>query len=107
MLRLLAALVVAVTGVWALAYTRADEAPKPEPDSEYVRKMIPTKIAGSYKCGELIELRVRDRMAYLVKPTGKVDPQKRWVWVFPFWLHINDGHGRLHHRFYVERLLDA
>jgi pimeloyl-ACP methyl ester carboxylesterase len=46
-------------------------------------------------------------MAYLVEPTGKVDPQKRWVWTFPFWLAINDGHGRLQHRFYVERLLAA
>jgi hypothetical protein len=27
-------------------------------------------------------------MAYLLKPTGKIDPQKRWVWDFPFWLTI-------------------
>ena len=40
---------------------------------------IPTKIAGAYSGGELVELRVRDRIAYLIKPTGKVDPQKRWV----------------------------
>lgn len=43
---------------------------------------IPTKIAGTYKGGELGELRVRDRIAYLIKPTGKVDPKKRWVWTF-------------------------
>ena len=47
---------------------------------------IPTKIAGTYSGGELVELRVRDRIAYLIKPTGKVDPQKRWLWDFPFWL---------------------
>ncbi len=84
-------------------------APKPEtPEhAEYVRKMIPTRIAGTYKSGKLIELSVRGRMAYLVEPTGKVDPQKRWVWTFPFWLSIDDGHGRLQHRFYVEKLLAA
>jgi pimeloyl-ACP methyl ester carboxylesterase len=84
-------------------------APKPEtPEhAEYVRKMIPTQISGKYQGGKLIELRVRGRMAYLVEPTSKVDPQKRWVWTFPFWLSINDGHGQLQHRFYVEKLLAA
>ena len=68
---------------------------------------IPTKIAGTYKNGELVELRVRGRIAYLIKPTGKVDPQKRWVWDFPFWLAINDGFGAVAHRYYVEQLLAA
>ena len=68
---------------------------QPQPDPEYVRKMIPTKIVGTYDGGDLIELRVRDRKAYLVRPTGKVDAQRRWVWIFPFWLGINDGHGNL------------
>jgi pimeloyl-ACP methyl ester carboxylesterase len=68
---------------------------------------IPTKIAGTYKGGELVELRVRDRIAYLIKPTGKVDPQKRWLFVFPFWLAINDGFGNVAHRYYVEKALAA
>ncbi len=68
---------------------------------------IPTKITGTYKGGELVELRVRERMAYLIKPTGKVDPQKRWVWDFPFWLAINDGFGEVAHRYYVEKALAA
>ena len=46
-------------------------------------------------------------MAYLVKPTGAVDPQKRWLWEFPFWLGINDGFGSLQHRDYVEKALAA
>ena len=79
----------------------------PPPDPEYIRQMIPTKIAGTYPAGKLIELRVRGRMAYLVQPTGTTDSKKRWVCVFPFWLDINDGHGRLHHRFYVDKLLAA
>src|ERR1700722_5105524 len=85
----------------------ADQKRTISPDPEYIRKMIPTTISGSYCAGKLIELRVHGRMAYVVQPTKKVDSQKRWVWVFPFWLEINDGHGRLHHRFYVEKLLEA
>jgi hypothetical protein len=68
---------------------------------------IPTKIAGTYSGGELIELRVRGRMAFLVRPTGKVDPRKRWLWDFPFWLAINDGFGNIAHRYYVEKALAA
>src|SRR3954468_24481361 len=68
---------------------------------------IPTEVAGTYKGGELVELRVRGRLAYLIKPTGKVDPHRRWVWDFPFWLAINDGFGKVAHRYYVEQLLAA
>lgn len=67
----------------------------------------PTKVAGTYQGGELVELRVRDRLAYLIKPTGVVDPHKRWVWDFPFWLAINDGFGNVAHRYYVEQFLAA
>lgn len=68
---------------------------------------VPKKISGAYQGGELVELRVRDRLAYLIKPTGKVDPQKRWVWDFPFWLAINDGFDNVAHHYYVEKLLAA
>lgn len=70
-------------------------------------RMVPTKIEGKFNGGELVELRVSDRIAYIVKPTGTVDPQKRWLWEFPFWLGINDGTGSLQHRNYVEKLLAA
>jgi pimeloyl-ACP methyl ester carboxylesterase len=46
-------------------------------------------------------------MAYLIRPTGKVDPQRRWLWDFPFWLAINDGFGNVAHRYYVEKALAA
>jgi hypothetical protein len=68
---------------------------------------IPTKIAGAFSGGELVELRARDRIAYLIKPTGKVDPQRRWVWDFPFWLAIDDGFGNVAHRYYVEKAWPA
>lgn len=68
---------------------------------------VPTKITGAYPGGELVELRVRDRLGYIIKPTGKVDPQRRWVWDFPFWLAINDGFDNVAHRYYVEKLLAA
>ena len=76
-----------------------------QPDPEYIRKMIPTKVVGTYRGGELVALRFKDRNAYVVKPTGKVDAQRRWIWIFPFWLGINDGHGSLQHRHYVEAYL--
>jgi hypothetical protein len=50
---------------------------------------------------------VRVGLAYLIKPTAKVDRQKRWVWDFPFWLVINHGFGHVAHRHYVEKLLTA
>jgi hypothetical protein len=46
-------------------------------------------------------------LAYLIKPTGKVDPQKRWVWDFPVSLVINHGFSHVAHRHYVEKLLTA
>lgn len=87
----------------------ADEPNPPvaKPAAKRDSQKIPTKIAGTYRGGSLTELRVRDRMAYLVKPTGAVDPQRRWVWVFPFWLGIDDGFGHLAHRYYIEKALAA
>lgn len=78
-----------------------------ESQAERAVRMVPTKIEGKFRGGELIELRVHDRMAYVVKPTGAVDPRKRWLWEFPFWLGINDGFGNVQHRNYVEKLLAA
>lgn len=68
---------------------------------------IPTKIAGAYSAGEWVELRVRDRVAYVIKPTGRVDPQRRWLWDFTSWLAINDGFGGVAHRYDVEKALTA
>lgn len=91
------------------ATVRADEQQPTAPlsDAERAVRTIPTKIAGTYQGGELVELRVRERMAYVVKPTGMVDGEKRWLWEFPFWLGINDGFGQLQHRNYVEKALAA
>ena len=87
----------------------ADEPASPvsKSDADRAALTIPTKIAGTYRGGELVELRVHDRLAYLVKPTGTVDPQRRWLWEFPFWLGINDGFGNLQHRNYLEQALAA
>ncbi len=76
-----------------------------QPDAEYIRKLIPEKILGEYKGGKLNALNVAGRPGYVIEPTGPVDPQRRWIWIFPFWLGIHDGHGVLHHRWYVERYL--
>jgi hypothetical protein len=91
-----------------LASTAPAEQPQAElSDAERAVRMVPKKIAATYQGGELVELRVRDRMAYIVKPSGTIDPKKRWLWEFPFWLGINDGFGNLQHRNYIEAALAA
>jgi pimeloyl-ACP methyl ester carboxylesterase len=89
-------------------------ADQPQPGSPVAKsaapravQKLPTKIAGTYRNGRLLPLQVRGRIAYLIKPTGPVDSQKRWVWEFPFWLGINDGFGNVAHRHYVEKALAA
>src|SRR5215469_17859034 len=107
--RLAAAISCVVAPAVAVTATMADESPAPASQSNATRdaQKIPTKVSGAYEHGELIELRVHDRMAYLIKPAGKVDPERRWIWDFPFWLAINDGFGKVAHRYYVERVLAA
>ncbi len=61
----------------------------------------------AYRRGKTVRLRIRGRFAYLVEPNGRVDPHRRWVWIFPFEHALADAEGRVTHRFYIERLLDA
>jgi pimeloyl-ACP methyl ester carboxylesterase len=106
-IRVLALLLVALLSGGRAA--RGDEpkaATVPNANARPIEK-VPTKIAGTYQGGELVELRVRDRIAFVVKPTGAVDPNKRWIWEFPFWLGVEDGFGSIAHRHYIERALAA
>jgi len=61
----------------------------------------------NYPDGKLITLRVGNRFAYLIKPTAKLDPSKRWVWIFPFEHALGTASGSVEHRFYVNELLAA
>jgi hypothetical protein len=96
---------LAVLFFGTLGFCEDKKAAAPLSAAERAVLTVPTKISGTYRGGELVELRVRDRMAYLVKPTGPIDPQKRWLWEFPFWLGCNDGFGNLQHRNYLEKAL--
>src|SRR5262245_7925487 len=108
MARLISLAVIVVATMPAQDPPRAaDGSAKAAADAEYFRKLIPSTITGRYEGGELVVMRVHGRNAYLIKPTGRIDPGKRWVWIFPFWLGVNDGHGRLHHKLYVESYLAA
>jgi pimeloyl-ACP methyl ester carboxylesterase len=102
--------VVVLCGVLTNVVAAEDKQPN-SPASKSIAERnamkVPIKIAGTYSGGDLAELRVRDRLAYLIKPSGKIDPQKRWLWDFPFWLAINDGFGNVAHRYYVEKALAA
>jgi pimeloyl-ACP methyl ester carboxylesterase len=66
----------------------------------------PRKTDGSYPQGELVRLEVDGRRAYLIRPAGKMDDQRRWIWVAPFWLAVNEK-GAVEHRMYVDRFLAA
>ena len=79
------------------------------------RSLPATKVPGprdvmsipSYRDGKLTTLRVGGRFAYLIEPRGKVDPSKRWVWIFPFEHALESAGGGVEQRFYVEELLAA
>jgi pimeloyl-ACP methyl ester carboxylesterase len=64
-------------------------------------------IEGSYTRGELLRLEIDGRRAYVIRPTAKIDPKRRWIWVAPFWLAVQDERGTVQHRLYVDRFLDA
>ncbi len=67
----------------------------------------PKPIEGTYSAGELTTFDVEGRRAYLIRPTKKVDPAKRWICVGPFWLAVASDKGVVEHRMYVERFLEA
>jgi pimeloyl-ACP methyl ester carboxylesterase len=58
-----------------------------------------------YLDGHLLGLQVGGRFAYLIEPRGKVDPLKRWVWIFPFEHGLAAAGGSVEHGFYVDALL--
>ncbi len=73
--------------------------PKPAPPAPRDR------FAATYEHGTLERLTVEGRDAYLIRPGGAVDGARRWVWIAPFWLGIDNGAGKVEHRYYVEGLL--
>jgi hypothetical protein len=58
-----------------------------------------------YRDGEAITLQIGGRFAYLIKPCGKVDPTRRWVWIFPFEHGLAASGGSIEHEFYINGLL--
>jgi pimeloyl-ACP methyl ester carboxylesterase len=36
--------------------------------------------------GRLVPLQVGEQPGYLIEPTSKVDPQRRWIWIAPSWV---------------------
>lgn len=63
--------------------------------------------ADKYDGGKLELLEVAGRRGFLVKPTGKVDAARRWVWVAPMYLAGANDAGQVEHAMYVDRILKA
>ena len=59
----------------------------------------------NYREGQIVAMRVGGRFAYVIKPRGKVDPSKRWVWIFPFEHALASAGGGIEHQFYVDAAL--
>ncbi len=60
-----------------------------------------------YDNGELVRLTIEGRKAYLIRPTGVIDPARRWIWVAPGYLALPNERGAVEHRMYVDRFLAA
>lgn len=60
-----------------------------------------------YDQGTLVPLRALGTVGFVIKPTGTVDPERRWIWVSNLFLAVNwsDGGGVVH-RFTVEQALE-
>jgi hypothetical protein len=84
--KLLTPITCAVSAWATLGLARLVPGAKSVPKAESARnaQKVLVAFAGAYHGGELVEMRVRGRLAYHIKPTGEADPQKRWVWDFPF-----------------------
>jgi pimeloyl-ACP methyl ester carboxylesterase len=58
-----------------------------------------------YRGGDAIRLEIGGRFAYLIKPRGKVDSLRRWVWIFPFEHGLAAPGDGVEHEFYIDALL--
>jgi pimeloyl-ACP methyl ester carboxylesterase len=69
----------------------------------------------TYPNGTVTPIRWPGTLGYVISPSGKVDAERRWVWISPMWLTLRadprtgggTGGGTVTHRFYVESFLAA
>ena len=67
----------------------------------------PKSIARPYPDGELVNLTIEGRKAYLVRPTKAMDPWSALDLGYPGYLALADDRGVVEHRMYVDRFLGA
>jgi hypothetical protein len=59
-----------------------------------------------YKNGALEVIDLAGTKGYIIKPNGKVDKKKRWIWISPMYLGLNtSSQGEMPHKYYVEPAL--
>src|SRR4051794_20696429 len=49
-------------------------------------------------------MRFRGTLGYVIEPTGRIDRERRWVWVSPMYLAIRSIPGGVRFQYYVESL---
>lgn len=69
--------------------------------------VVLTRLGVDYINGALQPIDLADTVGFVIKPTGQIDPQRRWVWIVPLWLALPSAHGDYVARYYIERLLEA
>lgn len=69
----------------------------------------PYELAAEYDNGRVIPLYYAGTQGYIIKPTGPIDTERRWVWIAPLYLAVNStyGAGDMAYQYYVEALLQA
>ena len=59
-----------------------------------------------YEHGTLVPLNCAGTIGFIIQPSGKVDPQRRWVWISNLFLATHYNKRRdVAHRYYVEQSL--
>ena len=64
------------------------------------------RLEAVYKNGRLERVDLVGSVGYVIEPQGRIDRQRRWVWIVPLWLALPSAHGDCLARYYTEGLLD-
>ena len=84
------------TGAIRQSCTRFPGCPRPN-------STLQVQFAGA----RITPMRFRGTLGYVIEPTGRIDRERRWVWVSPMYLAIRSIPGGIRVQYYVESLASA